>query len=101
MKTKRLLITIPDDTAEELRRFADEQDVYLSLVVQKAITKMSAHTPTTNDVQYERGQTESVQVSLSETAFNLLELWSEKTSLSKSKLITYSLQNTILKGERL
>ena len=100
MKTKRLLITIPDDVAEELRRFADEQDVYLSLVVQKAITKMSTHTPTNNDIQYKRGQTESVQISLSETAFNLLELWSEKTNLSKSKLITYSLQNTILKGER-
>lgn len=101
MKTKRFLITIPEDAAEELRRFADEQDVYLSLVIQKAITKMSTHTPTNDDIPYVRGETESVQVSLSETAFSLLELWSDKTSLSKSKLITYSLQNTILKGERL
>lgn len=101
MKTKRFLITIPVDVAEELRRFANEQDVYLSLVIQKAITKMSIHVPTNNDIQYTRGDTERVQVSLSETAFYLLELWSEKTNISKSKLITYSLQNTILKGERL
>lgn len=101
MKTKRFLITIPVDVAKELHRFANEQDVYLSLVIQKAITKMSTHAPTNKDIQYERGDTERVQVSLSETAFHLLELWSEKTNLSKSKLITYSLQNTILKGERL
>lgn len=101
MKTKRFLITIPVEDAKMLRQFAAEQDVYLSLVVQKAITKMSTHTPTNNDIKYERGNTEPVQVSLSETAYHLLELWSEKTKLSKSKLVAYSLQNTISKGERL
>lgn len=101
MKTKRFLVTIPTATAKELHRFADEQDVYLSFVVQKAITKMSTHTPTEADITYERGETRRVQVTLSDTAYHLLELWSEKTKLSKSKLVAYSLEYTILQGEEI
>lgn len=101
MKTKRFLATIPKDVAQELARFAKEQDVYASEVVVRALTKMSHTNPTNETIEYTRGETQGVQLSFSETAYQLLEMWSQQTKLSKSKLVTYSLQETLLKGERI
>lgn len=101
MKTKRFLATIPKHQAQELARFAKEQDVYASEVVVRAITKMSGERPTDQDIDYTRGDTQGVQLSFSETAYRLLEMWSNETKLSKSKLVAYSLQETLIKGERI
>lgn len=98
MMTKRILATVPKDTKQHLMAFSKQHNIDHSFVVQQAITKMSDQHPTENDISYIRGETENVQVSLSDTAYRLLELWSEQTGLSKSKLIIYSLQNTIEKG---
>lgn len=101
MKTKRFLATIPQDVGNELARFAQEQGVYASEVVTRAVTKMSNERPQDEDIDYVRGDTMGIQLSFSETAYQLLDMWSTQTKLSKSKLITYSLQQTLLKGERI
>ena len=101
MRSKRFLATIPTNVADELARFAAEQNIYASQVVQRSVTKLSETSPTDQDVIYVRGETTGIQLSFSDTAYRLLELWSKQTKLSKSKLITYSLQETLLKGERI
>lgn len=101
MKTKRLLATLPKNVLTELERFSTEQGLFASIVVQRAVTKMSHTSPTEQDIDYVRGNTKGIQLTFSDTAFQLLELWSKQTKLSKSKLITYSLQETLLKGERI
>lgn len=98
MKTKRIVATLPITTKQSLMRFATAQGVDHSFVVQRAITKMSDHHPDKTDIVYIRGQTEQVQITLSDTAYQLLSLWSEQTHLTKSKLITYSLQKTLEDG---
>lgn len=98
MKSKRMLATIPVETKKTLMTFSRQHNIDHSLVVQQAITKMSEERPTEKDVSYVRGETDGVQISLSDTADRLLELWAEKTGLTKSKLIAYSLQNTIENG---
>lgn len=98
MKSKRLLATLPVNTEKNLMTFAKQHGIDHSLVVQQAITKMSDQYPNEDNIHYTRGETVGVQVSLSDTAYRLLELWSEQTNLTKSKLITYSLQNTIENG---
>lgn len=98
MKSKRLLATIPNSTKKSLMTFADQHGIDHSLVVQEAITKMSEQYPTENDISYIRGETGQLQVTLSDTAYRLLELWSEQTTLTKSKLITYSLQKFIMEN---
>lgn len=98
MKTKRMLATLPSETERSLMLFARQHNIDHSLVVQQAITKMSEQRPTEADIVYTKGETKGVQVSLSDTAYRLLELWAEQTELTKSKLITYSLQNTIENG---
>ena len=95
MNSKRFLATIPSQTAQTLRTCARQQRVDLSLIVQQAVTEMSGTRPTREDITYIRGDTEGVQVSFSDTAYRLLELWSEQSGLSKSLLVTYSLQKTI------
>ena len=99
MKTKRFLATIPKELAEKLDLFAQKQESSVSLVVQHAVTKCSVSKPTEEDVEYIRGETQRVQLSFSQTAYQLIELWSQQTNLTKSKLITYSLQKTLTKGE--
>lgn len=98
MKSKRLLATLPVEVKTNLMTFAKQQGIDHSLVVQEAITKMSERYPTEEDIPYIRGETSRVQISLSDTAYRLLELWSEQTNITKSKLITYSLKNTIENG---
>lgn len=99
MKTKRFLATIPMQLSKELELFAKQQETSVSLVAQQAVTRNSDARPSNEDIHYVRGETEGIQLSFSETAYQLIELWSEQSGLSKSKLITYSLQQTILKGE--
>ena len=101
MKSRRFLATLPNHVAAELLRFAAEQNVYASQVVQRSVTTVSDKQPKDKDILYIRGETTGVQLSFSDTAYQLLELWSKQTKLSKSKLITYSLQETLLKGERI
>ena len=80
--------------------FAQLHGINHSFVIQQAITKMSNTMPTEDDIHYIRGDTDKVQVMLSDTGYGLLELWSEKTGLSKSKLIMYALQQTILNTDK-
>lgn len=94
-KSKRLLATIPVDTEKTLKSAARQHGIDHSLIIQQAITRMSKNHPSEKDIHYIRGDTVGVQVSLSDTAFRLLQMWSDQTGLSKSKLITYSLQKTI------
>ena len=100
MKAKRFLATLPKPVVEALKQFASENDLYLSVVVQRAITITASDKPTNNDIVYVRGETEGIQLTFSDTSYQLLELWKEQTGLSKSKLITYSLEKTIIKGEK-
>lgn len=100
MDAKRFLIKIDTGTKDALMEFAKLQGINHSFVIQQAITKMSNDMPTEDDIHYIRGDTENVQVMLSETGYRLLELWSEKTGLSKSKLIMYALQQTVLNTDK-
>lgn len=97
MKSIRFLATLPTRTAAILREFARQQEVDLSVVVQQAVTKMCDHHPSAEDIYYVRGETTGVQVSVSETTYQLLRLWEKQTGLSKSKLVAYALQQTIEK----
>lgn len=99
MKTKRFAVTLPVDLARELVLFAEKQDSSASIVAQHSITKNSHKRPVEDDISYVRGNTELLQLSFSQTAYQLIELWSEQTNISKSKLITYSLQQTFMKGD--
>lgn len=99
MRTIRFLATIPKELSKELIIFARQQEVSASLVAQQAVTKNSNAKPLDREIDYVRGETEGVQLSFSETAYQLIELWSEQTGLAKSKLITYSLQQTFMKGD--
>lgn len=99
MKTKRFAVTLPIELAKELAQFAEKQDSSASLVAQHSITKNSHKKPTDEEIEYIRGDTEVVQLSFSQTAYQLIELWSEQTQVSKSKLVTYSLQHTFTEGE--
>ena len=99
MKTKRFLATIPKELSKELDLFAKQQEASISLVAQQAVTRNSDARPLEEDIDYVRGETEGIQLSFSETAYQLIELWSEQTGLTKSKLVTYSLQQTFMKGE--
>ena len=76
--------------------FAKQHNIDYSLAVQRAITKMSECQPSEEEIPMARGDTACIPVSLSDTAIRLLELWSEQTDLSKSKLITYSIEKTII-----
>lgn len=98
MRTERILATIPKTTKKSLMSFSELHRIDHSLVVQRAITELSDHQPKEDDISYIRGDTEQIQVSLSDTAFCLLKLWSEQTGLSKSKLITYALEKTIIEN---
>lgn len=98
MRTERILATIPKTTKKRLMSFSELHRMDHSLVVQRAITELSDHQPKEDDISYIRGDTEQIQVSLSDTAFCLLKLWSEQTGLSKSKLITYALEKTIIEN---
>ena len=100
MKSKRFLIKIDNETKDALMKFAQLHGINHSFVIQQAITKMSDTVPTDDDIHYIRGDTDKVQVMLSDTGYQLLELWSEKTGLSKSKLIMYALQQTVLDAEK-
>lgn len=100
LKSKRFLIKIDNDTKDALMEFSQLHGINHSFVIQQAITKMSETIPTENDIHYIRGDTDKVQVLLSDTGYRLLELWSEKTGLSKSKLIMYALQQTVLNAEK-
>ena len=97
MKSIRFLATLPSQTAHNLRAFAAQQEVDLSVIVQQAVTKMCDQHPSEDDIYYVRGDTEGVQVSVSDTTYQLLELWKKQTGLSKSKLVAYALQQTIEK----
>ena len=98
MENKRMLVTVPKKMKESLLEFSKLHDVGLSLVIQRAITEMSGTHPNPEDVDYVCGETETEQVfvSLSDTGRQLLELWTEQTGMSKSMLIMYSLQNTVM-----
>lgn len=97
MKSIRFRAALPPRTAAILREFARQQDVDLSVVVQQAVTKMCDRHPTAEDIYYIRGDTTGVQISVSDTTYQLLQLWEKQTGLSKSKLVTYALQQTIEK----
>lgn len=99
MKVNRIMVTLPKGTIKMLRLFAKLQDVDYSVIIQMAITKMANTMPEKSDIAYTRGQTETVQVTLSDTAAKLLDMWREKTGLSKSETITYALQQTIEKED--
>ena len=98
MKTERILATLPKMTKKSLMSFAELHRMDHSLVVQRAITELSDQHPREEDIPYIWGDTEQIQISLSDTAFCLLKLWSEQTGLSKSKLITYALEKTIIEN---
>lgn len=100
MNTKRFLATLPETTANALQQFACEQNIHASFIAQRAVTAMSEHMPTEDDIEYLRGETSGVQLTFSDTAYRLLELWSKQTGLSKSKLIAYSIQQ-MEKGEKI
>lgn len=97
MKIARVMVTLPKQTAETLRLFAKLHDVDYSVIAQGALSKMAGTMPETADIDYVRGDTESLQVTLSDTAVKLLDMWREKTNMTKSQLVTYSLQQTIEK----
>lgn len=99
MMTKRFAVTLPIDLARELALFAEKLDSSVSIVAQHSVTKNSHKKPVEDDIQYIRGETEVIQLSFSQTAYQLIELWSEQMGISKSKLITYSLQQTFKEGE--
>lgn len=101
MKTKRFAVSLPVELARELILFAEKQDSSASLVAQHSITKNSHKKPSNEDIEYTRGETEVIQLSFSQTAYQLIELWSEQTEISKSKLVTYSLQHTFTEGENI
>ncbi len=95
MKSKRIVVSLPTEIGADLTRYAATQGVTRSFVVQMAVTKLGGTTPDPKEVTTTRGHSTQVQVTLSETAFRLLELWSKQTGLSKTKLITYALEQTI------
>lgn len=97
MKVKRIMVTLPVKTEKNLRLFAKLHGIDYSLVIQQALTKMAGSMPEKADIDYKRGETQNIQVTLSDTAVKLLDMWREKTGLSKSILIIYSLQQTIEK----
>lgn len=101
MNNKRFLATLPKTTADMLQQFADGQGINVSFIAQRAVTKMSETTPTLDALDYQRGATCGVQLTFSDTAYRLLELWSQQTDISKSKLIAYSIQETLDKGEQI
>lgn len=98
MRTERILATIPKTVKKSLMSFSELHRMDHSLVVQRAITQLSGQHPREEDIPYIRGDTDTLQISLSDTAFCLLKLWSEQTGLSKSKLITYALEKTIIEN---
>lgn len=91
MNEKRLLITIPKSLKQYLYEYCEQNDVNPSYAVKDFISHCSKDTPKFRDVDYKE-QTERVQLTMSVTTFQLLSLWAEKTEISKSKLIAYSIQ---------
>lgn len=94
--SKRLLITMPKKTKQNLRDFAALNHVDSSVIVQQAITEMSNRMPTQADLDdLPNGPSERMLVTFSYTGIRLLEMWSEKTGITKSNLVAYALEKCI------
>ena len=99
MHTKRFNIVLPVHTKKALDTFTALHKVDKSLVIQRAITKMSdmeKYQPSMEG-SHEKTETVSQQVTLSDTAYRMLTMWESLTGLRKSKLVAYALQETIEK----
>lgn len=98
MRNRRMWVTVPPEIRDRCVAFAAQHEMDPSLVVQLAVGKMADRVPTKKDIRYRHGQTVGLQLSFSDLTGNLLDLWSEKTGLKKSLLITYALQETVWKN---
>lgn len=97
VKNRRPSITVPAAVKTSFLNFAALNSMDQAIVLQMAVTKKCLECPMAEDIPKTNGSGELLNTVMSEQTCNLLELWSQKTNLSKSSLVTYALQETIVK----
>lgn len=98
MTTTRIWLSLPLDISLALRAFAELNDVTSGYVIGRAITAMANQIPEKIEIREpETGK----QYSISDTCSTLLNLWSKQTGISRSRLVTWALQKTIIDQNKL
>lgn len=92
MKMERIAVTMPHSTAKQFRRYGQIHDVDLCVVAKIAVTRYCKRIPSAQDIMNRTETQERVFISMPDTAMRLLELWSENTSIPKTKLMEWAIR---------
>lgn len=93
MRMERLPVTMPHSTVKAFRQYAQIHDVDQYTVAKKAVTEYCKCTPPEQELKKGRAKDcERIFISMPDTAMRLLELWSENTGISKTKLIEWAIR---------
>ena len=92
MRMERLTATMPHSTAKLFRRYAQLHDVDQCVVAKKAVTDFCRMAPPTDELMEHGDGEERLFISMPDTAMRLLELWSENTGISKTKLMEWAIR---------
>lgn len=92
MRMERLAVTMPRSTAKAFRRYAQIHDMDLCMAAKEAVTENCRQAPGPQDLMDRTEEPERMFISMPNTAMRLLELWSENTGISKTKLMEWAIR---------